>query len=113
MPLLLAALSALRKSLQAMITSQSPCVARALAVARPSPDDAPVITTVPFLSVFFSSGVARLIDGDVVTVWALITRRLHSLVLKEIGWNCTALRWSDTEIPRRVVSLNPAYLPSL
>lgn len=45
MPADLAALSALRKSLQAMITCHFPVSAKALAVARPNPEDAPVIIT--------------------------------------------------------------------
>ena len=72
MPVDFAALSDLRKSLQAMITCHFPVSAKALAVARPSPEEAPVITTLRFLSVFLPSGVALSTAGVVVAaVWAL------------------------------------------
>lgn len=47
-----------------------PVSARALAVARPSPEEAPVIITFPFLNVLFPSSGAWLIS-ETVAVWAL------------------------------------------
>jgi hypothetical protein len=37
-------------------------------VAKPKPDDVPVITTTHFLKVFFASGAASVIAGVVVAV---------------------------------------------
>ncbi|KAK7282725.1 hypothetical protein RIF29_11722 [Crotalaria pallida] len=69
-----AALSVLRKSLQAIITCHFPVSAKALADARPNPEEAPVTTTLPFLKVFLPSGAAFFTAGVVVTaVWALTT----------------------------------------
>ena len=50
MPAACAALAALEKSRQAMITCQSPLWPSALAAARPSPEDAPVMITCQALS---------------------------------------------------------------
>ncbi|KAL6969634.1 hypothetical protein U1Q18_029344 [Sarracenia purpurea var. burkii] len=72
MPAGFAALSALRKFLQAIIMCHFSVSARAFAVARPSPEEAPVIITLPFLKVFFVSDEARLISGVVVAVCAMI-----------------------------------------
>lgn len=72
MPADLAALSALRKFLHAIITFHWPVSAKALAVAKPKPEEAPVIITLPFLRVFFASGAASSIAGVVVAVWALM-----------------------------------------
>lgn len=49
------------------------CSLCALVVASPRPEDAPVITTVLFLNIFFHSGDDLVIAGVVVAVWALIT----------------------------------------
>lgn len=42
--------------------------AKAFAVARPKPDEAPVIITLPFLSVFLPSATASFTDGATVAV---------------------------------------------
>jgi len=69
----LAAASALEKSRTAMTTCQSPPAARALAAARPKPDEAPVMTTVFFWEVLGSAvtaagGWARRAGGAAVAV---------------------------------------------
>lgn len=70
MPVDLAALSALRKSLQAIITCHLPVSAKDLAAANPNPEEAPVMITLPFLKVFFPSVAALLMDGVVTAVSA-------------------------------------------
>lgn len=61
-----AAFSALRKSLHAIITCHLPLSAKDFAEARPKPDEAPVIITVPFLNVFFPWAAAGVKVGEVV-----------------------------------------------
>uniref|UniRef100_A0A9I9ELI7 Uncharacterized protein n=1 Tax=Cucumis melo TaxID=3656 RepID=A0A9I9ELI7_CUCME len=58
------------KFLHAIIICHFPVSARALAVARPSPEEAPVIITFPFLNVLFTSCGACLIS-ETDAVWAL------------------------------------------
>ncbi|KAJ8562289.1 hypothetical protein K7X08_011580 [Anisodus acutangulus] len=72
MPTDFAAFSALRKSLQAIITCHSPDSPIAFAVASPKPEEAPVIITLPFLRVFFCLEVDWVIAGVVAAVCALI-----------------------------------------
>jgi hypothetical protein len=82
MPADLAALSALRKSLQAIITCHFPVSARALAAARPNPEEAPVTMQHPCLRVFLPSEEALLTAGVAVAIdWALtvLTLWLNSL----------------------------------
>lgn len=80
MPSDFAAFSALRKSLQAIITCQSPDSPIAFAVASPKPEEAPVIITLPFLSVFFCPEVDWVIAGVVAAVCALIGTIANFLV---------------------------------
>ncbi|KAF1896447.1 hypothetical protein Lal_00034145 [Lupinus albus] len=86
MPADFAALAVLRKSLQAIITCHFPVSARALAAARPNPEEAPVTTTLPFLKVFLPSGATFVKAGVVVATSSpaselLINMELRSVVL--------------------------------
>ncbi|GER53893.1 trigger factor [Striga asiatica] len=92
MPTDLAAFWALRKSRQAMMTCHLPLSARALAVARPRPDEAPVIITVPFRKVFLPWKDVGVIVGDVATA------RVRT----------EALTLSESEIPKRFDSFRDA-----
>ena len=87
MPAALAALSALRKFLHAIIICHFPVSAKALAVASPNPEEAPVIMTLPFLKVFFASGAASPIVGLVVAVWALMVPTSSFLFPTSCKWS--------------------------
>jgi hypothetical protein len=85
MPADRAALAAFRKSRHAITTCHLPVSASAFAAARPSPDDAPVITATPCRSVFFRSvapGVATGAAVGVAATWVRTDRECCAFCLR-------------------------------
>ncbi len=88
MPELRAADSALEKSLQAMTTCQSPLWASTLAAARPSPDEAPVMTTVGFVTVDLVV-LLELVGASIVLVaWGASRCSRHGQGLADLSSAC-------------------------
>uniref|UniRef100_A0A7C8ZVV3 Uncharacterized protein n=1 Tax=Opuntia streptacantha TaxID=393608 RepID=A0A7C8ZVV3_OPUST len=110
MPAALAALSAFRKSRHAMITCHLPVSARALAAARPKPEEAPVTMTLPFLSVFFCSEIDLVTTGGATAdVCAIIVLFGLPFFLHVKGEKAkSAFLWSETETPKKLESFRDA-----